>query len=108
MTISEIAAQFSKMFDKSNKKVCSNCPKASPNSMVADCRDNSGFVSREAGCCSRCFSLPGYFYRGDFKTTKLKDDVVAKLKQNYGYDEKYGFFNNDIKQCLIPREFRSE
>jgi len=38
----------------------------------------------------------------------LKDKVVARLKQNYGYDEKYGFFDNNLKQCHIPREYRSE
>jgi len=52
MTISEIVAQFSKIFDKSNKKVCSNCPQANPKSTVADCAGSSVFISKEAGCCS--------------------------------------------------------
>ena len=65
MTTSEIAAQFSKIFDKSNKKVCSNCPRAEPNSTVAGCRDNHTYISKEAGCCSRCYGVPGYFYADD-------------------------------------------
>jgi len=114
MAISEIIAQFSKMFDKTNKKVCSNCPQAKPNSTVADCRDNSAYIAKEAGCCSKCYSVPGYFYdTDDFagkcgdETLKLRDDTIAKFKQNYGYDEKYGFFDNGMKRCRIPREYRS-
>lgn len=85
------------IFDPANKRVCSDCPCASSGSTVDDCVGT--YISKEAGCCSRCARGGGYF------STKKQEN---KLKKKYGWDDKYGFFNNSIKECMLPREVRSE
>jgi hypothetical protein len=59
----------------------------------------SEFCSKcEDHCYQECADNNGWF-NGGGDTTKLKED--------YGFDSKYGFLDKDTKNCKVPRTFRS-
>jgi hypothetical protein len=102
------SAELSKIFDTANLKVCSDCPlaKIDKNKTIEDAEKSGHLESKEAGCCSRCAHASGYFTAFSV-SKKRREHCIDILKKKYGWDDKYGFFNNVNKKCRIPRVWRS-
>ncbi len=83
-----------------NKELCSRCPIALKYNIetVKEAYDRNCIESLEAGCCSKCSLEEGYYAeKKEFKS----------MKNKYGFDSLYGFFDNAYKKCRIPREERN-
>ena len=95
----QIARQIGNEFKKFNKNVCSDCPKAGANH----------WTTIERGCCESCFVNNGYFNNlYSKKTWSLNDKKLFEdLSKRYGFNQIYGFFDNNKKSCKIRRSFRS-
>ncbi len=84
---------FGELFDEHNKIVCSDCP-------CAPEKGENNYHSKKRGCCTSCATNNGYF---DFSMGASE----TILRKKYKFTKSYGFFNNQKKECKLPRNMRS-
>lgn len=111
------------IFENFNSKFCADCPTAIANTAEA-ARKMKTLYSKEAGCCSLCAVFSGFIfsdisallgvdyekYQNLIEPEGLNDILKKRaesLKEKYGFDEKYGFFDPENHGCRLPREERS-
>jgi hypothetical protein len=81
--IPECSKNLSVIFDKMNKDLCSECI---------------------GNCCKQCNINNGHFTHPKYYTTHLS---LEKMKEKYKFSKRFGFFNDNKKQCTLSRELRS-
>jgi hypothetical protein len=86
------------IFDGINMRICSKCPKTTQS-------------NKPTGCCVKCATNDGYYaFINAFPTNNPSfciHEVIIKIKKEFKFNKNYGFFNNDIKKCKLPRHLRS-
>jgi hypothetical protein len=95
--IIRICDELETIFQPINSTICANCP--NPISPFTDTPNNNESVRPKInGCCTNCASTGGYWY---------KNYVINYLKKRFGFDNKFGFFDDTKKCCILPRANRS-
>ena len=57
-------------------------------------------------CCVHCAEKEGFYFVNNDNDERFKSQIEA-LKNEYAFDNQYGFFDNENKNCRIPRRIRS-